>query len=70
MQFRSQKIKFDGKLTWVPSVVIRDHENASDAKGAKKATIGSEYGIDIFSQSTCRPSMVKPDDFFCSFSVS
>ena len=39
MQFRSQKIKFlfDGKLTWVPSIVIRGHKSATDAKGAQKS---------------------------------
>ena len=65
MQFRSQKIKFkfDGKLTLVPLIVTRGHESASVAK---KAIIGSDYWIDIFAQSTCRPSMVNPDEFLGS----
>ena len=49
MQFRSEqiKLKFDGKLTWVPLIVIRGHESASDAKRAQKSLLAHFWVPDI-----------------------
>ena len=59
--FSSQriKLKFDGKLMWIPSIVSRRHESVYEAKEISE--------LIVFAQSTCWPSILYPDEFACSY---